>query len=103
MSDAGETTAQRALRTALVTLIAAASAGWVLPLYLALSMVIAGIEKIKLGDAPLASFPFFPEARRMLLVGSVWLLVVAFFWAFAAAYRLLHAPRGPLAGGGSGR
>jgi len=81
---------RRELRTALVTFLAAASAGWVLPMYLALAMLMAGIEKVKLGDAVLASFPFFPDARRMLLIACVWLVAVTFFWAFVAGYRLLH-------------
>jgi len=84
---------RREIRTALVTLLAAASAGWVLPMYLALTLLMAGIEKIKLGDAVLDSFPFFPEARRMLLIACVWLVAVLFFWAFVAGYRQLQGRR----------
>lgn len=84
---------RRELRTALVTFLAAASAGWVLPLYLALAMLMAGIERVKLGDVVLDGLPFFPEARRMLLIACVWLVAVVFFWAFVGGYRLFDGRR----------
>jgi len=79
---------QRLLRTAGLTLLAAASAGWIAPLYLSASFLLYGLEKVKLADEPIQSFPFFPEARRMLLVALVWLAAAILFWSFVAGYRL---------------
>lgn len=82
-----------ATRIASITLLAAASAGWLLPFYLFLSFLLEGLNKIKLGDAPLQSFPYFPEAQKMLAISLFWLLAVVFFWGWVAAARLIGKPR----------
>jgi len=81
------------LRIVAITLLAAASAGWILPFHLFLSFLLDGLNKIKLGDAPLQSFPYFPEAQEMLAISLFWLLAVVFFWSWVAAARLIGKPR----------
>ena len=76
-----------AFKVFLVSILAAFSTGWLFPAYLALSFLFSGIEKLKLGDQTLASFPFFPDAQRQLGIAAVWFGAVIFFWSFVAGYR----------------
>ena len=76
-----------AFKVFLVTLLAAFSTGWLFPFYLFLSFLVSGIEKLKLGDQVLTSFPFFPDAQRQLAIAAVWFGAVVFFWAFVTGYR----------------
>lgn len=81
------------MRSVSITLLAAFSAGWLLPFHLFLTFLLDGLHKIKLGDAPLQSFPYFPDAKKMLAISFFWLLAVVFFWSWVAASRLIGKSR----------
>ena len=66
--------------------VAIASAGWIIPLWLGISTYIdfvgAELWPLARGEHPMNSFPFLQFTRNCLSVALVWLAVVAAFWAY---------------------
>ena len=90
------------MRTMGRVVVAVLSAGWVIPVYLALNSYlkyVADIRSAVLGEPTLNSFPFLQFSQQMLAVSAAWLFIVLLFWAYVGAGRvrpvlpnkLLHA------------
>jgi hypothetical protein len=67
-------------------LVAFLSAGWLVPLWLAVSTYLSfwraeGWPLLQ-GKNPANSFPYLDFAQDCVLVSAVWLGVVVFFWAY---------------------
>jgi hypothetical protein len=76
-------------RIAIRFLIAAFSAGWLLPIWLSadcfLSFVNAEIWPRLNGEHPINSFTYIRFVTQAFTVGIIWLAAVVFFWAWRLA------------------
>ena len=65
------------------------SAGWLVPLYLAVSAYLTGFEHLLRNTESANSFPFFSFGHSVLKISAAWCLVSAVGWTAYAAHRLL--------------
>ena len=84
------------MRTLAALLIAAISAGWVIPVWLGVSFYLGfwhteGMPLL-LGRPHLNSMDFLPAAQGCFKVGILWAGVTLFGWSFVGAHRLLARP-----------
>ena len=67
-------------------LIAVFSTGWLIPMWISAQLLCnflgAEIWPLLRGDHPANSFPFVHCSFMAFTVGTVWLAVVIFFWAW---------------------
>lgn len=62
--------------------VCAASVGWIVPLYAAAHLLLRHVELLGAGALTQNSFPHLRASSQLLALGSLWLAVVAVFWAW---------------------
>ncbi len=62
--------------------ICAVSVGWIVPLYASAALLLRHAELIGAGTLAQNSFPYLRASSQLLVIGSIWLAIVATLWAW---------------------
>lgn len=76
---------------ALQILVSLTTAGWLLPLWLAIRFYLDFMRlellPIAQGQHPLNSFPFLAAAKNCFAITVIWLAIVVLFWSYIGMTR----------------